>query len=129
LDKATEAFAAMIEIDPLCFRGYLNLSFVFHAANRVADSERAARKALELQKSDLRARFLLGASLAAQNRNIDEALDNLRASAPEFPDAHLEISRILMEKGEFDSAMESLQTFTKSSKALGGVPGNSLLSK
>ena len=115
-DKAIEAFAAMIEIDSHSFRGFLNLSFVYHSLHRSEDAERMARKAIDLQRSDIRARYLLGISLASQHRNSDEALENLRAAAPEFPDVHLEISRMLIEKGDFEHAMESLNTFTKMNK-------------
>lgn len=126
MDKAIESFAAMVEIDPHCFRGFVNMSFLFHALHRDADAERAARKAIDLQKSDIRARYLLGASLAAQNKNLDEALENLRTSSGEFPDAHLEISRILIQQGDFENAMQSLQTFTKLSGNL-ETPGRSQL--
>lgn len=114
--EAIEAFAAMTEIDPANFRGYLNLSFVMHSQNRFADAERMARKALEFSRSDVRARYLLGVSLAAQHKRSEEALENLRTAAPEFPDALLEISRLLIEKGDFENAMQSLQAFTQAGK-------------
>lgn len=118
--KALEAFSAMVEIDPQCFRGYINLAYLLQAQQRYPDAERAARRAVDLRKMDLKARYLLGISLAAQKKNMEEAMENLAASAEEFPDAHLEMSRILIEQGQFDRAMRELQTFTRTGRLAGG---------
>lgn len=37
-------------------------------------------------------------------------------AADEFPEARLELSRIFVEKGEFDRAMQELQRFTQERK-------------
>lgn len=128
-EKAIENFAEAVEIDPACFRAHLNLSILLHAQRRYAESERVARKAIELQRMDVRARYMLGVSLAAQHKLVDEALENLRTAAAEFPDAHLEISRLLIEKGDFDNAVQALRMFAKTNRNFEAGVGLQLLAK
>ncbi len=115
-EKAIEAFSTMIEIDPDCFRAYVNLAFTLNAQQRYKESERVARRGLDLKKLDLKIRYLLGVSLASQRKNLEEAADNLTMAADEFPEARLELSRMFVEKGEFDRAMQELQRFTQERK-------------
>lgn len=115
-EKAIEAFSTMIEIDPDCFRAHVNLAYTLNAQQRYKEAERIARRGVELKKMDLKVRYMLGMSLAAQRKNLDEAADNLAMAAEEFPEARLELSRMLVEKGEFDRAMQELQRFTQQRK-------------
>jgi tetratricopeptide (TPR) repeat protein len=114
--KALEAFSAMIEIDPDCFRAYVNMAFLLNQQQRYAEAERVARRAVDLRKLDSKARYLLGMALASQRKNLQEAEENLGAAATEVAEARLELSRLLMEKGELDRAMKELQIFTQQSK-------------
>jgi len=115
-EKAIEAFSTMIEIDPDCFRAHVNLAYTLNAQQRYKEAERLARRGVELKKMDLKVRYMLGMSLAAQRKNLDEAADNLSIAAEEFPEARLELSRMLVEKGDFDRAMQELQRFTQQRK-------------
>jgi len=54
-----------------------------------ADAKAAARQALRIVPTHLRARFLLGMSLAAQRKNDGEALECLADSADIFPGSHM----------------------------------------
>lgn len=77
-EKALDAFSSMIEIDPRCFRAYVNVAFILNSQQRFQDAERAARNAIDLlKKMDLKARYLLGVALASQKKNLDEAAENL----------------------------------------------------
>jgi tetratricopeptide (TPR) repeat protein len=77
-------------------------------------AELAARKALDKRKLSRKARYLLGLSLAAQRRLTAEAMENLREAATDYPDAHLEISRMLMDQGKMDEAMSELKKYLDS---------------
>lgn len=77
----------------------------YHAA------EVSARQAIEKQKLNRKARYLLGMSLAAQHRNPNEAADNLRDAAVEYPEARLELSRVLMDQGKIEEAMSELKKY------------------
>lgn len=118
-EKALEAFSSMIEIDPRCFRAYVNVAFILNSQQRFQDAERAARNAIDLKKMDLKARYLLGVALASQKKNLDEAAENLSIAAEEFSEARLELSRMYIEKGDFDRAMKELQLFTQQSNLAG----------
>ena len=65
---------------------------------------------------DLKIRYMLGMALSSQRKNLDEAADNLSMAAEQFPEARLELSRMLVEKGDFDRAMQELQRFTQERK-------------
>ena len=115
-EKAIEAFSTMIEIDPDCFRAHVNLAYTLNIQQRYKEAELIARRGVELKKMDMKIRYMLGMALAAQRKNLDEAADNLSVAADEFPEARLELSRMLVEKGDFDRAMHELQRFTQERK-------------
>lgn len=105
--------SAAAQPDAKSYSQFVQAGLRLHKEGRDAEAERAARNAIELNKLDTSARYLLGVSLAAQSKNPQEALENLRAAASDFPDAYLEITRILIENGDFESAMKTLQMFLK----------------
>ncbi|MCC6342222.1 MAG: hypothetical protein IT166_08490 [Bryobacterales bacterium] len=118
-DKATVFQTIGPIVDPSRQRAYVNTAKIRNSQQRFAEAEQAARQAVELRKLDARARFELGVALAGQRRNLEEAKDNLRMAAAEIPEAHLELSRLLLEEGDFELAMRELQAFRK----LGGLTG------
>lgn len=81
-----------------------------------AGAERAAREAIDLRRTSRRARYLLGLSLSMRYRNLDEAAENLIVASEEFPEAHLELSRIYIQKADFQRAMQELDQFTRKTK-------------
>lgn len=87
-----------------------------YKANQYEASEKAARQALSAWHFNRKARFLLGMSLAAQKKHIDDALDILNDVASEYADAYLELSRIYMDRGDMDKAMKALDRFTRHSR-------------
>ncbi len=111
--KAIEAFSTMIAIDPRSFRAHVNLALALNAQQRYQEAEKVARSGLALRKMDLKMRYLLGMALASQRKNLDEAADNLSMAAEEYPEARLELSRMLVETGDFERAMRELQRFTE----------------
>ncbi len=86
------------------------------AAKNYRGAEFSARKAIEKRKLSRRARYLLGMSLAAQHRATVEAAENLREAAVEFPDARLELSRVLMDQGKLAEAMAELKKYLNSNQ-------------
>lgn len=114
--KAIDAFSSMVKIDPQSFRGYVNLAFLLVSQQRYTESEKAARRAVELRGEDSKARYLLGVSLAFQKKNAAEAEQLLTSAADDVAEARLELSRLLIEKGDFDRGMKELQLFTRQEK-------------
>ncbi|MCC6362835.1 MAG: hypothetical protein IT165_04885 [Bryobacterales bacterium] len=123
---ALETFQATASIDPSCQGAYVDMARARNSQQRYGEAEQAARRAVELRKLDLRARFELGVALAGQRRNLREAMDNLRMAAAEIPEAHLELSRLFLEEGNFELAMRELQAFRKTGRLAGAGPGQLL---
>lgn len=88
-----------------------------HEAFQFSEAERAARKALEFNPHDLRARYVLGVALLVQRKQIEEAIGQLRQASAVFAEAHLELSRFYLERGRFREAMHELNCFTAKSGA------------
>ncbi len=80
------------------------------------EAERAARKAIELRRTSHRARYLLGVSLSMQNRNVEEALENLTMAAEKLAEAHLELSRIYVQQADFPRAIKELDQFRRKTR-------------
>lgn len=110
--KAIEAFSKMIELEPHCFRGYLNLAFTLFSQKRYSEAETAARRALDLSDADERARYLLGSSLAQQGKNLPEAIEHLTAAAPMMVEARFQLAHVLIDMGELERGMREMQLYS-----------------
>jgi len=75
------------------------------------DAEFAARRALNLAPQHATARYMLGAILAAEQRNPEEAIGLLRQTKLEFPDARLLLAQILLRRGAARDAEEELRGY------------------
>ncbi|MBL8231690.1 MAG: hypothetical protein JNL98_24545 [Bryobacterales bacterium] len=85
-----------------------------YRSKNYAAAEVTSRKAVDKQRLNRKARYLLGLSLAAQRKLASEALENLRLAAEDYPDAYLEISRIYMDQGQMDQALDELKKYLDS---------------
>ncbi|MBI3684253.1 MAG: tetratricopeptide repeat protein [Acidobacteria bacterium] len=88
---------------------------------RYQDAERAARRALDGDRDNLRARYVLGLALLSQNKYMTEAIDNLTRAAESYPEAHLELGRIYVERGDFPAAMKQLELFSRHHRKPAGI--------
>lgn len=115
-EKAIFLFSRAVATDPACVRAHTNLAYVMNTEGRFSEAEDVARKAIEMRRMDLKARFVLGFSLASQKKNFEEAMLNLEMASEEFPEARLEMTRFLVERGEFERAIKELDTFKEQAK-------------
>jgi tetratricopeptide (TPR) repeat protein len=102
---------------------YGNLSFAYYALGRLQDAEYAARRALSLDASYVRAHYLLGSVLAKGVRpdaleKAPEAARHLRLGAPDIPRAHVEIGYIYLSEGDRLGAAEEFRQYLRT-----GDPG------
>lgn len=88
-----------------------NLSVALIKLRRYADAELAARHALELDPTNSIARYLLGCTLAMEDRNAAEALEMLRATQNMFPESRLVIAKILLRQPATKDAKRELQEY------------------
>ena len=109
--KAAAEFQKAIAIDPRVLQPLNNLSVAFFLQQRYADAESAARRALSVAPQHTTARYMLGATLATERRNPEEAMELLRETKLDFPDARLLLAQILLRRGAVAQAEEELRGY------------------
>ena len=140
-DEAEAAYRRALEIMPDYVSGHFNLGIVLEALDRPDDAEAAYRRALEL-KPDFEAYINRGngskAWAASMRRSVhtnlgfalqksgrlDEAIDTYRRHigiAPNYPDAHVNLSDALLERGDVKAALQVCDAY------LEGHPGDTTL--
>jgi tetratricopeptide (TPR) repeat protein len=90
---------------------WINLGAARLRLGRMAEAEVAARRALALDATQKISRYILGISLASQNKNPDEALASLRQTCDKFPPGHLAAARILESRGDIAGARDELESY------------------
>jgi tetratricopeptide (TPR) repeat protein len=119
LDRAVPEFQKALEQDPDSTPAAHNLSAVFFRLGRYPEAEKAARRALGLNRNLAKAHYVLGLSLRQQNRIELEALEHLQHAEREFPTARLGTAEILARQGHRAEATDELRKYLQSS---GKVP-------
>jgi tetratricopeptide (TPR) repeat protein len=92
---AVEQLEEAVKIDPHNSMLYMNLTLGYAMLSRLDAAERAARTAIELDRTRGQARLFLGLVLIEQGKYTDEALKWLDQSGEGYPLAHLLAARIL----------------------------------
>jgi len=110
-EKASEEFQKAIAIDPRVMQPFNNLSVALFLQQRYADAEVAARRALNVDPQHPTARYMLGAILATEKRNPEEAMELLRQTKREFPDSYLLLAQILLRRGATEEAKNELREY------------------
>lgn len=110
-EKAAAEFQKAIDIDPRMSQPYNNLSVALFLLQRYPGAEAAARRALDLDPQNSTARYMLGCVLATQKRSPSEAMEMLRRTEDEFPDARLLLAQVLLRQGAVDEAKYELRSY------------------
>ena len=110
-EKAAAEFQKAIDIDPSVMQPVNNLSVARFLEQRYVDAEAAARRAVDLDPHDPTARYMLGAILATEDRNPREAMEMLRQTKNQFPDARLLLAQILERRGDTKAAEKELRDY------------------
>lgn len=110
-EKAAAEFQKAIDIDPRVMQPVNNLSVAFFLQQRYRDAEGAARRARDLDPHDPTARYMLGAILATEGRNAEEAMEMLRETKQQFPDSRLLLAKILIRLGAVEEAEKELRDY------------------
>jgi tetratricopeptide (TPR) repeat protein len=119
LEQAAEQFQKAIEQVPEYTLALANLSLALCSTERYPEAEQAARRALKLDSSLSKVRYVLAVSLIAQHRDptelvAPEVLDNLERATPEVPKARLVAADILAQAGRRDDAARQLEEYLRS---------------
>jgi tetratricopeptide (TPR) repeat protein len=112
-EKAAGEFQEAINIDPRISHPYNNLSAALFLLGRYPEAEVAARHALDLDPQNSTARYMLGCVLATEKRSPSEAIEMLRQTEAEFPDARLLLAQVLLRQGAATEAKTELRNYLK----------------
>jgi len=110
-EKAAAEFQKAIEIDPGVAAPFNNLSVAFFLLQRYQDAENAARRALDLDPHNSTTRYMLGATLATEKHNPEEAMELLRQTRLAFPDARLLLAQIMLRHSAVEEAEKELRDY------------------
>ncbi|MGH9641549.1 MAG: tetratricopeptide repeat protein [Terriglobales bacterium] len=114
--EAVTVFSQVVKLDPKSPAGYAGSSLAFLSLRNLPEAERAARRALEIDPGSAVCRYVLGMSLAAQDKSRSEALEQLRDASGRIPDAYLAAGQIYQRNGQNSEARTELEGYLKSSK-------------
>jgi len=109
--KAAVEFQKAIDIDPRVVQPVNNLSVAFFLQERYPEAEAAARRALDLDPHNVTPRYMLGCILATEKRNPTEAIEMLRPTKLDFPDARLLLAQILFRRGAIEETEQELRDY------------------
>jgi len=112
-EKAAAEFQKAIDLDPRIMQPFNNLSVALFLLQRYLDAEAAARRALDLDPHNFAAQYMLGCVLATEKRNPSEAMELLRQTEAQFPDARLLLAQILIRQGAVNEAENELHEYLR----------------
>lgn len=87
--------------------------------NRYAEAEQAFRSALRIEPSDASSKYHLAFTLIERKTNVNEAISLLNealALRPGYADAHYQLGKIYLERGEGEKAIENLEAAARSDR-------------
>jgi tetratricopeptide (TPR) repeat protein len=86
-EQALAEFHRATELDPALAIGHSNQAIILMKLNRFGEAETEARRAIQLAPNVMKAHYVLAISLLRQKKYYREALNHLRLSYEEFPQA------------------------------------------
>jgi len=118
LARAEEEWKKVLELDPSSAEAFNNLGMVYYLEHKYPEAERALRSALQLDRSLLGARVLLGASLGRQGKlepavtELDQAMKAPLSQSAEKT-ARVALHEALFAQGNYDRALKVLEPLAK----------------
>lgn len=120
-EEAAEQFNKAVELDPGFLLAQSNLAVSMLRLQRFGAAEEAARRSLAIARPLPLMEYVLGLSLAAQNRNLTEAIEHLDRASATYPRAAAAAVRLLIAAGRRDDAATRLEKYLRVS---GDVEGH-----
>jgi tetratricopeptide (TPR) repeat protein len=110
-EKIIETFGEVLKRDPRSAIAYASIGAAHLLMSRFSEAESAARRAISINPILARARYVLGLSLASQNKSHTEALELMVHSADAIPAAHFVAAQLLANQGEIDRARAEVKAY------------------
>ncbi|MEP6900570.1 MAG: tetratricopeptide repeat protein [Actinomycetota bacterium] len=111
-ERAVKEFRAVSGIAPQMARVHYNAGQSLIRLNRLNEAEKEFRQELAINPSDELSKYHLAFTLLEQKIQPDEAVTLLTeaiAAKPDYADAHYQLGKVLIEKGETEKAIFHLE--------------------
>jgi tetratricopeptide (TPR) repeat protein len=109
--KAIEQFQSAATLDTRLVQPWVSLAAAYFLEGQHAEGENAARRALEIDPANSKARYFLGRILAAEEHGLPEAAELLRKSEEQYPAARLTLAHIYLKQSQTDEAIGELRGY------------------
>jgi tetratricopeptide (TPR) repeat protein len=110
-DRAIMALEKAVELDPGSIEPHLNLAVALHGAGQLDAAAFQAELAVELDPRSPSANLGLGMVLAAQGKDLEEAVERLVFASNEYPGAALAAADALLQLNRPQDAHQILRAF------------------
>ena len=115
--RALKEFAAVAELDPQMKQVHYNAGQALIRMNRLDEAEKEFRRELQLDPSDTLSKYHLAFTMLERNIQTDEVvrlLNEAIEARPDYADAHYQLGKIYIGKGDIDNAIGQLETAVQS---------------
>ena len=115
--RALKEFAAVAELDPQMKQVHYNAGQALIRMNRLDEAEKEFRQELQLDPSDTLSKYHLAFTMLERNIQTDEVvrlLNEAIEARPDYADAHYQLGKIYIGKGDIDNAIGQLETAVQS---------------
>lgn len=110
-EKALSEYQKAERLDPQLAQTHENLTVALLFLNRFPEAESAARRALELDPDLVSARYSLARALLGERHVTQEAIDQLRQSESQFPNASLILAQIHFRQNDTAGTITELHRY------------------
>ena len=118
-EKALGEFEKATTAEPRSAQEMHNLSATLCLMKRYPESERAARATLQIDPMRATTRYVLATALIGEGRVNDEAVELLKQSSAEVPNARLVLAHALIGRGAKEEATAELRAYLATPNAPG----------
>ncbi|MDI1240839.1 MAG: tetratricopeptide repeat protein, partial [bacterium] len=115
--RAVKELKRVVTLNPSLANANFYMGQSLIRLNRYAEAEQAFRSALRIEPSDASSRYHLAFTLIERKTNVNEAISLLNealALRPGYADAHYQLGKIYLERGEGEKAIENLEAAARS---------------
>jgi tetratricopeptide (TPR) repeat protein len=111
--RAIKEYSAVAALDPQMKQVHYDTGQALIRMNRLDDAEKEFRKELLLEPSDPLSKYHLAFTMLERNIQTDEVVKLLNEAIdarPDYADAHYQLGKIYIAKGDIDNAIGQLET-------------------
>jgi len=90
---------------------HTNLAYALLLTQRLAESEAECRRALQIDRNNSKARWVMGSVLLRQGSHEQEAVEDLQFASRDIPKARMILAQFYARSGQKDAAVRELRAF------------------